>query len=79
MRRCTKQEEAWVIRINSPITIYTILNKAQIQVLRLKVYDICRNIEGVMNMFSEELRELGRTRVAYEEALKKISELEKAK
>lgn len=55
------------------------MNKAQIQVLRLKVYDICRNIEGVMNMFSEELRELGRTRVAYEEALKKISELEKAK
>lgn len=30
-----------------------------------KIYEICRNVEGVMNMFSEELLELDRNTVQY--------------
>lgn len=29
------------------------------------IYELCRNIEGVMNMFSKELRELDRNTVQY--------------
>lgn len=44
-----------------------------------EVYEICRNVEGVMNMFSKELQEIDRNTVQYmiEEQQERIDAMEK--
>lgn len=43
------------------------------------VYEICRNVEGVMNMFSKELQEIDQNTVQYmiEEQQERIDTMEK--
>lgn len=50
--------------MDDPEAIISIIEKyPDFKVMYEQVYNICRNIEGVMNMFSEELRELDRNTV----------------
>ncbi len=58
--------DAWLAFLCSdePDTIITIIEKyPDFKAIYEQIYSICRNIEGVMNMFSEELRILDRNTV----------------
>ena len=50
-------EPEWIIRL---ITQYT-----EFEPMYSQLYDLCRNIEGVMNMFSKELQLMDRNTVKY--------------
>lgn len=58
--------EAWLafMCIDEPEAVITIIKKyPDFKAIYEQIYDICRNIEEVMSMFSEELRELDRNTV----------------
>lgn len=58
--------DAWLTFLSSdnPEDIFTILERyPEFQAMYEHVFDICRNIERVMGMFSEELRILDRNTV----------------
>lgn len=83
--RIENRLDAWLafICMDKPEEIISIIEKyPDFKAMYEEVYDICRNIEGVMNMFSEELRELDRNTAQLmidemqEELNQKKSELE---
>lgn len=50
--------------MDEPEAVITIIKKyPDFKAIYEQIYDICRNIEEVMSMFSEELRELDRNTV----------------
>ena len=51
------EEPEWIIRL---ITHYQ-----EFKPLYTHLYDLCKNVEGVMNMFSEELKIMDRNTVKY--------------
>ena len=58
--------EAWLVfmSMDNPEDVVSIISKyPDFKELYEQVYDICRNIEGVMDMFSKELRILDRNTV----------------
>ena len=58
--------EAWLVfmSMDNPEDVVSIISKyPDFKELYEQVYDICRNIEGVMDMFSKELQELDRNTV----------------
>lgn len=60
--------DAWLtfLAIDDPEWIFQVIKKyPDFKDLYVHVYDICRNIEGVMEMFSKELRILDRNTVQY--------------
>lgn len=60
--------DAWLafLSTDEPEVIISIIEKyPDFKVLYEQIYDICRNIEEVMNMFSKELLELDRNTVEY--------------
>lgn len=74
--------EAWLSFLcdDSPERILEIVEKYPIfQEMYEEVYEICRNVEGVMDMFSKELQELDRNTVQYmiEEQQEQLDALEK--
>lgn len=59
----TDKLDAWLVFFSSddPDTIVRLITAwPEFRPLYEQVYDVCRNVEEVMNMFSEELRELDR-------------------
>lgn len=76
--------EAWLSFMidDSPNRIMELIEKyPSFRELYGEVYEICRNVEGVMNMFSKELQEIDRNTVQYmiEEQQERIDTLEKEK
>ena len=74
--------DAWLsfISDDSPERILEIVERyPDFRVMYDEVYQLCRNIEGVMDMFSKELLELDRNTVQYmiEEQEKEIEELKR--
>lgn len=74
--------DAWLVFLESdePEDIIQLITKyPEFKVMYEQVYEICRNIEKVMGMFSEELRELDRNTVKYmiDEMQKDIDEMQK--
>ena len=60
--------EAWLsfLTFDEPERIMQLIERfPQFRVLYEDVYEMCRNIEGVMNMYSKELAELDRNTVKY--------------
>ncbi len=60
--------DAWLTFLTSdePETIIALITKfPQFKAMYQELYDLCLNVEGVMNMFSKELRELDRNTVQY--------------
>lgn len=65
-KEITNKLDAWLtfISTDNPEEIIKLIQKyPEFKLLYEDVYRICQNIEGVMNMFSEELRELDRNTV----------------
>ena len=60
--------DAWLTFLTSdePETIMELIQAfPEFKPLYEDIYELCRNVEGVMNMFSKELRELDRNTVQY--------------
>lgn len=76
--------EAWLSFMidDSPERIMELIEKyPSFREMYGEVYEICRNVEGVMNMFSKELQEIDRNTVQYmiEEQQEQIDAMEKEK
>ena len=59
---------AWLTFLTSdePVMIMELIQAfPEFKPLYEDIYELCRNVEGVMNMFSKELRELDRNTVQY--------------
>lgn len=60
--------DAWLTFLTSDepeMILELIQNFPEFKPLYEDIYELCRNVEGVMNMFSKELRELDRNTVQY--------------
>lgn len=74
--------DAWLVFLGSdePEDVIRLITKyPEFKAMYEQVYEICRNIEKVMGMFSEELRELDRNTVKYmmDEMQREIDEKDK--
>lgn len=74
--------DAWLVFLESdePEDIIQLITKyPEFKAMYEQVYEICRNIEKVMGMFSEELRELDRNTVKYmmDEMQKDMDEMQR--
>ncbi len=64
--RIENRLEAWLsfLCMDEPDAVISIIERyPDFKAMYGQIYDICRNVEGVMDMFSEELRELDRNTV----------------
>lgn len=60
--------DAWLIFLSTEepeVMISLITQYPEFKSMYQHIYEICQNVEGVMNMFSKELQELDRNTVCY--------------